>query len=76
MTERLTDYKVEMLIGQTPCLCGDCETWHQDCYRGKSDEQIDAEYRIAYRKARAWIKTRAALIANRAITNADAKGKP
>jgi len=56
---RLTEHQVEQIIGQTPCVCGDVETWHPACYKGKTKEQIAAEYKTAYRIAR--VKAKAML---------------
>lgn len=38
----MTRFEVDKACGQTPCLCGDLETWHPECYAGKNDEQLAA----------------------------------
>jgi hypothetical protein len=55
---RLSDHEVEREIGQTPCLCGDFETWHTRCYAGKCDAQIAKELRSAMLLARKELKRR------------------
>lgn len=61
----MTRDEIDAALGQTPCLCGDCTTWHFKCYAGKSDAEINAGYRVAYRAARAFLKNRAAIDAAR-----------
>lgn len=58
---------VDRILGQTPCVCGDTETWHPSCYAGKSEEQIDKEYTRAYRLARRKINDDAADAARAAL---------
>lgn len=55
----MTRNDVDKACGQTPCLCGDIETWHPDCYRAflglpksKIEEAKDRAYAIARRKLR------------------------
>ena len=52
----MTRFEVDKACGQTPCLGGDLETWHPQCYGGKNDEQLTAatarSYEIARRKLR------------------------
>jgi hypothetical protein len=55
---RMTRAVVERLAQQTPCLCGDIDTWHRECYAGKSEEQIKAEYAAAFDKARRTLRAR------------------
>lgn len=71
----MTDLEVDLALGMTPCVCGDCETWHQECYRGKTQAEIDAAYKVAYKKARLFLKRRAENVAMGAMTIA-AKEKP
>jgi hypothetical protein len=63
-------YALDEKIGQTPCLCGAIDTWHQSCYSGKTAEQIEAAYESAYKKARALladrVKTEAQEVLNKA----------
>jgi hypothetical protein len=68
--QRLSDSDVERMLGFTPCVCGDLETWHFGCYRGKTKEQIADGYKRAFRLARAELKRRLANTANSAITRA------
>lgn len=67
---RLTPDVIDRMIGQTPCLCGDIETWHSRCYAGKSQEKIGTGYKAAYRIAARKIREQAAAIAARAIQHA------
>ena len=69
----MTQFEVDMALGQTPCLCGDCETWHPECFRGKSAEQVRAGYVGAYRKARRYLARRAARAANAVVVSAGAR---
>ena len=62
----MTDYEVERALGCTPCVCGDLETWHSKCYRGKTTEELDALHKAAMRKARDNLKRQA----NKAIRSA------
>ena len=48
----LTRQAIDEILGCTPCVCGDMTTWHQSCYRDKTQEQIDAAYARVYRAAR------------------------
>jgi hypothetical protein len=57
--KRVTRTEVDRACGQTPCLCGDIESWHPDCFAGKAAEQVKAEYEFAYRIARVKLQTRA-----------------
>lgn len=61
----MTDFEVERELGYTPCVCGKLDgTWHRECYRGKTDEEIAAAYKRAFSKARRYLKTKAATEAN------------
>jgi hypothetical protein len=44
--------EIDRLLGRTPCCCGDLETWHPECYAGKTTEQIAAAYAIARQEIR------------------------
>lgn len=57
----MTRFDVDRACGQTPCLCGDIETWHLECFAGKTATEVKAGYSRAYQIARAKLKTRAAL---------------
>jgi hypothetical protein len=43
---------IDAIIGQKPCVCGDDETWHMECYSEKTQKQIDDGYTRAYAKVR------------------------
>ena len=58
-------HKIEMYFGQTPCLCGDVETWHKKCYAEKSDEEIKAASKKAFDMARLKMKREVQLDAQR-----------
>lgn len=55
----MTRNEIEMACGQTPCLCGDIETWHPACYAGKSEAEVKSGYVRAYQIARVKLRTRA-----------------
>jgi hypothetical protein len=63
----MTKEVIEKVIGQSPCLCGDMNTWHGTCYAGKSNEQIAQESEKAYRTVAAALKQQAKDIAIAAI---------
>jgi hypothetical protein len=67
---KLTDADVDRLAKQTPCLCGDIESWHSECYRGKTDEQIQRGYKRAYNIARRTLQVRIEADAAAAIRSA------
>ena len=53
----MTDHEVERALGYTPCVCGRIDgTWHHECYRGKTPEEIKAGYKRAFANARAHLK--------------------
>ena len=49
----MTEFEIDRLLGQTPCICGATNTWHGECYAGKTEEQITTAYRRVYAKLRA-----------------------
>lgn len=56
----MTEHEVERRLGYTPCVCGKIDgTWHPECYRGKTSEQITAGYRLAFAAARRHLKRQA-----------------
>lgn len=64
-----TDQQVERALGYTPCVCGVLDgTWHSECYRGKTKQQIKAGYKLAMEKAREFLKESATTATQRAIT--------
>lgn len=70
----MTDHEVERALGYTPCVCGVLDgTWHTGCYRGKTQAQIDAAYKTAFKKARAHLKTKRVEDAVAAIVRASTK---
>jgi len=67
----LSDREVERMLGYTPCVCGVLDgTWHSKCYRGKTQAQLDAGSKTAFRKARTHLKNLAANNALEAIYKA------
>lgn len=57
----MTDHEVERALGYTPCVCGVIDgTWHPECYRNKTREQINAGYKRAYAAARRYLKAETA----------------
>lgn len=55
----MTRFEVDRACGQTPCLCGDIETWHPKCFTGKTDVEIAAGYDRAYKIARRKLRANA-----------------
>ncbi len=43
---------IDRILGQTPCICGSTVTWHPECYRGKTDAQLEAARVRVYAKVR------------------------
>lgn len=71
----MNDHEVERALGYTPCVCGVIDgTWHTQCYRGKTKEQLAAGYKRAFANARAHLKKQAANVAAQCVTTAQAKG--
>jgi len=67
----MNDTEVERALGYTPCVCGNLDgTWHSECYRGKSQEQIAAGYKRAFTAARRHLKRQAEDAALVAVTRA------
>jgi hypothetical protein len=64
---RMTRNVIDRLAQQTPCSCGDIDTWHDRCYAGKSNPKIRAEMVVAYKKAAAELKRRYEESANAVI---------
>lgn len=57
----MTDYEVSQRLCYDPCVCGKIDgTWHPECYRGKTAEQIAAGYKRAFAAARRHLKAKAA----------------
>lgn len=48
----MTDVEIDLYYKQTPCLCGATDTWHQECFAGKSREQVHADYDRVYAQIR------------------------
>lgn len=68
--------EVDRALGQTPCICGDVENWHPQCYArflGRPRHEIDAAMDRAYRTARRKLKERAKAQAGEALMMANAK---
>lgn len=55
----MTRQEVDRACGQTPCLCGDIDTWHPECFAGKTPRQIAEGYDKAYELARRNLRNRA-----------------
>ena len=66
----MTRYEIDRACNQTPCICGDIETWHKQCYAGKTTDEIKVGYDRAYRIARRKLKARAEVLAFAASTKA------
>ena len=55
----MTDHDVEQRLGYTPCVCAKIDgTWHPECYRGKTAEQIAAGSKRAFAAARRHLKAK------------------
>lgn len=66
----MTRYEIDRACNQTPCICGDIETWHPKCYAGKTSAEIKSGYDRAYSIARRKLKARAAVLAFAVSTKA------
>lgn len=66
-------WAIDQALGQTPCVCGAVDTWHPGCYKGKTNEEIEAGYVKAYAKARKHLRELAAI--NAAAATAKAAGR-
>lgn len=58
----MTRDEVDKAAGQTPCLCGDIETWHPECYSmflGRPEHEIKEAKTHAYAIARRKLRERA-----------------
>lgn len=44
--------EIDRMLDGTPCLCGAVDTWHQECYIDKTDQQIVREYSAVYARLR------------------------
>jgi hypothetical protein len=67
--------EVDRALGQTPCVCGDVETWHQQCYakfRGRPKHEFEAAMDRAYRIARRKLNDRGMDQARKALMMANA----
>ncbi len=70
--------EVDRALGQTPCICGDVEAWHPQCYArflGRPKHEIDAAMDRAYRTARRKLKERAKAQAGEALMMANDQAK-
>lgn len=66
--EVMTEKEVELALGYTPCVCAKLDgTWHLECYRGKTADQIAACYKLAFAAARRHLKKQAADAADSAL---------
>ncbi len=64
----MTDHEVEQRLGYTPCVCAKIDgTWHPECYRGKTKEQIAAGYERAFAAARRHLKKQVADAASEVV---------
>ena len=60
--EAMERLEVDKACGQTPCLCGDIDAWHTQCYRrflGLPKHEIELAKKRAYRIARRKLRERA-----------------
>lgn len=48
----MTTSEIDLLLGGSPCLCGAVDTWHHECYAGKSGQQIVKERSTVYARIR------------------------
>lgn len=53
----MKERQIDEIFGQTPCLCGNVETWHPECYKGKSKAQVEASYKAVYLMLRAYLRS-------------------
>ena len=68
--------EVDRALGQTPCICGDVEAWHPQCYAkllGRPKSEIEAAMDHAYRTARRKLKARAMEQARTSLMMANAE---
>lgn len=66
----MTDHEVERALGYTPCVCAKIDgTWHPECYRGKTKDEIDAGYKRAFAAARRHLKKAREEAAAACLTN-------
>lgn len=63
----MTNFEIDRLLGGTPCICGAVDTWHQECYQGKTHQQIVKSASAAYAKIRAALKAQRATLTKQAI---------
>jgi hypothetical protein len=68
--KRMTRDEVDRLAGQTPCLCGNIDTWHPECYRGKTAAQVQQARIDSYKIAEKKLLDRLASATTAAIENA------
>lgn len=62
---RLTNQEVEIALGFSPCVCGKIDgSWHPECYRGKTKEQLAAGYKKAMANARRYLSRHAKEVPN------------
>jgi hypothetical protein len=64
---RLTRAMIDRLAQQTPCLCGSIDTWHRNCYAGKTPGQLRDARTESYKIAAAELKRRNKLAAEAVI---------
>lgn len=50
--------EVDRACSQTPCLCGDSETWHPECFVGMTPGRVRDAYDRAYKIARSNLRKR------------------
>lgn len=64
----MTDHEVERALGYTPCVCGKIDgTWHPECYRVRTKEQIESDYKRAFAAARRHLKAQRQAAAAQAL---------
>lgn len=68
--DEMTNYEIDQFYGQTPCVCGATDTWHVDCYKRRTKEQVAEAYRRVYAKLRRRMKVDTLLAAKVALGKA------
>lgn len=63
----MTNLEIDRLLGGTPCICGTVDTWHKECYQGKTHQQIVKAASAAYAKIRRALKAKRIELTKQAI---------
>lgn len=65
-------YEVIGLNGD-PCVCGARDTWHGECYRGLTQQQIDDKLKKVWNKIKIDYKKKVAALSRTVIKDAQEK---